>query len=432
MLRKIRERFIKGAQPQLTELAFQEIPGWLEVQEEEIRRGLEEVTGSSRSVIMEEIAGIRAIAASLEGAEGAPGIHPKLESIVKKARPEFMRSVEQALAKPLPEEPDGFYAAATAVLKALITATRGRGRYLSSAYAEEMRKLRTALQVYGSEVNRLTERHAEARAKFQTTGEIREIYDEMVRVREEYGATRNRMEHLEEAVRERKGALAEVETSIAAHMKSPAYLSEMNATESLQALEEDLEKAHLDYRTTALAALHLIKKAEREFAKRGDTQSAAKVRDALAALAMVPDPAPQLHAALSEAIPHTLALVRSGAVTPKNRDEKRLFRDERVLIDEMAVLEERCSHLRDEVSRASVKVASLETAESLHGLERRKKDLLAEQESDLRALAGDERRLEEMEGAYQALTIRLPEKVSGLAGDGVKVAVTGISSISAP
>jgi len=426
MLRKIRA-CIKGAQPQLTELAFQEIPGWLEVHEEDARRGLEEVTGSSRSVIMEEIAAIRVIIASLKGAEGGRDIHPKLESIVQKALPEFVRSMEQALAKPLPEDPDGFYAAASAVLKVLITAARGRGRYLSSAYAEEMRQLRTALKVYGSEVNRLTERHAEARAKFQTTGEIREIHGEMVRMREEYAATRNRMEHLEKAVRERKDRLAEQEEAIAAHMKSPAYLSEMDARESLQALEKDLEKALLDYRITAHAALHLFKKAERVCVKRGDAESAAKVRAAHAALAMVPEPAPHLHATLREAIPPTLALVRSGAVRPKNMDEKRLFRDESALPGEMAVLEERCGRLRDEVSRAGEKVASMQTAESLHGLEAGRKALLAEQESDLRALAGDERSLEEMEAAYQALTIRLHEKVSGLAGGGVRVAVTGIT-----
>ncbi len=427
MLRKIRERFIKGAQPRQTELAFQEIPGWLEVQEEDASRGLEEVTATSRSVIMEEIAAIRVIIASLEGAEGASGIHRKLESIVQKALPEFMRSVEQALAKLFPEDPDGFYAAATAVLKALITAARGRGRYLSSAYAEEMRQFRTALKVYGREVNHLTERHAEARAKLLTTSEIREIHDGMVRVRNEYAATRSRMEDLEQAVRERKGVLAEEEASIATHMQSPAYLSEMDARRSLQALEEDLEKALLDYRTTALAALHLFKKAEKEFTKRGDAPSAAKTRAVLAALDRVPEPSPGLHAALRGAIPQTLALVRSGAVRPKNMDEKRLFRDESALLDEMAVLEERCRRLRDEVSRAGEKVASMETAESLHGLEGRRKALLAEQESDLRALVDDERRLEEMEGAYQALTIRLHEKISGLAGAGVRVTGTGLT-----
>jgi len=95
-------------------------------------------------------------ATSLIESERGSIYHPKLEKITRNSLPQFTKAVTVSLGRPAPSDPLGFYQMATETLKGCVKALAGPGRYLGTAFPDQMKEIRILVDELGHQVNEMT------------------------------------------------------------------------------------------------------------------------------------------------------------------------------------------------------------------------------------------------------------------------------------
>ncbi|NLX50041.1 MAG: hypothetical protein GXY82_09290 [Methanospirillum sp.] len=267
------------------------------------------------------VADLSALLVRLEGADWDAALHPKLEQISRTTLPAFVRAMEACLARPLPDGPHEFYAAATAQLKCMVSALRGQGRYLRAVLPEEMKAVKKSVDVAGRAVNRMTDVLGEEK---RALGAVRALRGQVDRIAALEGEERDASRRAGEAAaradtlaRERDGvasAMAELDASPGA----AALAEETVAAEKLRERARALEDAH---RAQASGLARVIKRAERLVARKGDRQVATQLHHLQGLLdAPLGDGADAVPAQLRAGLVAVQALIDAGEIAPKEGD----------------------------------------------------------------------------------------------------------------
>ena len=411
------------------ELSFDDLPAWLDAREKEIGRGLSDAVRPSEEAIDGTLDHLKEAVARLEMAEGDEEVHPRLRDISKKALPGFTKSMNQVLSREPSGDPEAFYATAAETLKGVLKAMKGQGKYLSSAYPEEMKEIRTAARDLGREINTMTEAITRARGDRQLVENARQSYESLVRVREEYAAASGQVQEYGTALAEAKRKILEVEEDLAALKQRPDYARKQQIEEKIRILDALDEETGREIAALRVPAIHLFRKAEKVAGRTGDSATAAAIGRVLDAYTgSLPDGEGD-PAGLTEAVmPATLAMIRQGDLLLKNQDEVRLFSDPETLPAGIRQVLHRQREVREQ--RGTLQ----ETHATLPGVieEQRLLAILAElrREREAKSVARTraENQRETLQTSYVAERERLRSRTAALAGRDVEVEVPDLPS----
>jgi hypothetical protein len=428
MFRRVRD-LIRRNEPSGAgiELSFEDLPAWVDEREAEVKKEIAGVIGPSRKGFIDATLQVRGVLGRLEEAEGEMAAHPRLKDISRKALPQFVKSMNQALSRDLPDDPEAFYTTAAEILKGAVKALKGQGKYLSALYPEEMREIRAGIRDMGREINTMTETVSKAR---ETTGKIdaiRGIHASIVSTREEYARTSDRVMELHDTLALEQRKIDGIERSLSDLQERPEYLQakEMEGRiEELEAGQAAIDSSEVSVRT---AAVHIFRKAEKGAERAGDREGVITLRRALDALAgRIPERSEDVVPLTKAAMPVALTLIRKGEFTLKNKEEIRLFSDTDTLPAEIRGILERQRTLRDHIRTLREAHATLLSAADERRLRADLADRLSTLEAMTDSLARTEQHLETLQRSFDDLHGELPGRVTQVAGQDVSLHVPGL------
>ncbi|MDD4255647.1 MAG: hypothetical protein PHP59_09780 [Methanofollis sp.] len=421
-------RFLKGlfSKKEVEESLTLTVDGagaWLDARDEEIEAGLEEATGRCRTAVSASLEDLGRLLATLKDAEGREDVHPKLKSVTDRSLPAFIAAMEQQAAHPLPDDADGFYAAAAELLTGLLKAQKGQGRYLAAVFPEEMKEVRGVTRDIGREINTLTGLVKEAQATTARIGAARaglaavtEAGTETENLDAEIGALRKRLEAADPAIA-RDGERLRALTA------GQDYAACMTEQERLAGLKKEEEGAVQDLTNTAAQEARVMRKAER-VAGRARAQQDLRTLEACTALLDRP-----LDAGREEILPLVEAAagvvqrqIPGGELALKGKDDLALFADAGAAEKEMDARIAALDGVRERVAAAEERVRACTALGEARRLEEAIASAEAEKERDRQALASAEARKRALADGEADRLHRLEEALAAVAGRPVTLA----------
>jgi hypothetical protein len=365
------------------------------------------------------VASLQARLEQLARADWDMALHPKLEQISRTTLPAFVRALESCLARPLPEDPHEFYAAASALLKCTVSALRGQGRYLRAVLPGEMSAIKTDIDLIGHAMNAMTTALGEEKRELAALEALRNRLERIAVLEAEEKDSIQRSAAaaggLTSLADERSGA----ETELAALNGSPAAqgLEEQKAeAERLRARAGTLEAAH---RVQAQSLIQVLRRAERLVAKRGDRQTSTKLHHLQSTLA---EPLPGDGTALGPILAGGLAVVRdlvaAGEIAPKEGDP--IFDDPDAVADAMGSRADEHARVVEEAAALERKLAASPVSQDRERLAGRLRQLEHRAAVLEDERAGLTRVAEQKEKERAALLAGLEEEVDAVFGGRIR------------
>lgn len=416
-------RFLKGlfskeeAEESLT-LAVDRVGAWLDAREEEAAAGLDEATGRCRTAVTASLEDLGRLLATLKEAEGREDVHPKLKSVTDRSLPTFIAAMEQQVARPLPEDPDGFYAAAADLLTGLLKVQKGQGKYLSGVFPEEMKEVRGVTRDIGREINTLTGLVKEAREKGVRIDAAHADLAALTGA----GAGAERLDAEIEALGKRleeadRGVARDTER-LRALRDGPGYAACTTEEERLAGLRHEEEDAVQALTNMAARAARVMKKAARVAGRAGAEQDL-RTLDACTALLDRP-----LDAEKEEVLPLLESAagivqrqIAGGDLVLKGKDDLALFAEIGAATREMKARIDALDGARERADAAEERVRACTVLKEVRDLEEEIASAKVQTERDRQALAtagerkkalagGEADRLRRLEGALAAVAGR--------------------------
>lgn len=329
--RSMRDFFKKifGAkEPESVTIAFDSIPGMLDAREAAARSTLKEQTITPKQNIRNAVAQLQLIINAIAGAEHDPAIHPKLKSIAKNTLPQFIRAMNTALSKDLPDDSEEFYLASVECVKSCLNNINGPGRYLQIVFPEEMKASRTGINAIGHEINIITAALGASRKEIAAVTGARSLYTNILGSTADVTKAAEKNQRTRQRIEEISGRLFAIGQELAAMPADPRMAEVEERRKSLHELEQHLEEKTRTYAALSMTASHVLRKAEKIAAKQKNASEIAILKHAMALLSdhELPDNT-ELESALAAACPVVERMIGAGEIALKNKEERAVFSD---------------------------------------------------------------------------------------------------------
>lgn len=404
-------------EPDTLTIAFGSIPGILDEREAAARSLLKEQTRAPQQNIRNGIAQLQLIVNAIEGAEHDPEIHPKLKSIAKNTLPQYIRAMNTAMAKELPEESEEFYPAAVECVKNCLNSIRGPGRYLQIVFPDEMKASRRGIDTLGHEINAITSALGAYQKEMARLSEARSQHTVIVSCSEDLAKAAEKNQRTRQRIDEMTGRLTEIGEELAAMPSDPrmAGLAEMKST--LTGLEVHLEEKARSYAALSMTASHVLRKAEKIATKQKHTSEIASLKQAMALLSDHELPAcADLKTALAAAGPVVERMIGADEIVLKNKEERAVFSEAGRFATDM---EKICSELHEQEEACRIAKEALEAHPfrvKAGSLEREKTQLEAMLQKEVQSQKELADWQQKTEGRIPDLREELKKKVGAIVG----------------
>ncbi|QYZ79885.1 hypothetical protein E2N92_10850 [Methanofollis formosanus] len=407
MFRFLKGLFGKNEEETLT-LAVEDVDGWLEAREGELEERLKAQTGETRETVVASLQDLRGVLAVLGDAEGREDIPSRLKTVTDRSLPSFLAAMEQQIARPLPEDPDGFYAAAADLITGILKVQRGQGRYLAGAFPEEMKEFRQVTSAIGNAVNDLTAVVKEAQAAQKQIDAARDALRtfqaaqiDIVRAGERAVDLKTEITAAEQDLQEKTAALQNLKNG-------DAYREAARSEEEAKTCLDRREEAERAVQNLGAQAARIIRKAERVAARAGGKEEAKMLQACIRVLDQpVSAGAGEVEAALAPVIRTVRGQIERGDLPLKSKEDRTLFSEggkiEGAFTDAFAHL----AAMRREEEEALARARSYTALREAADLEQEIEDLKAGTEADRAAQA-------EATEQVAAETERIPERARRL------------------
>ncbi len=193
MLKKVRDLFASRQTVPPREISLEEIPVIIGEEEHSWREELQKRMDQPREKFTEVCSALLVRATTLAGSERDFVYHPKLEKITRNSLPQFEKAITTSLARQAPPDPSAFYQVATETLKGCVKALAGPGRYLGTAFPDQMKEVRVLIDELGHQVNEMTPLIAEDKRRSRSFSRARESF---ISIREKQAALAEARERL--------------------------------------------------------------------------------------------------------------------------------------------------------------------------------------------------------------------------------------------
>jgi hypothetical protein len=319
---------LKPKEPEKFILTFDAIPTWLDEREKTSRALLETETGLPIQNIRNATAQLQHIVNGIADAEHDPAIHPKLKSIAKNSLPLFVKAMNASLSKELPEDIENFYTAAVECVKGCLNSTRGQGRYLQVVFPEEMKAVKTGIDVIGRELNAITALLTTYRKQKALINSIRTLHDALLDIRVDSEKSIEKDKRITTRITEIAHRITCIENELG-DLTSDADMKEVNEKKSaLAEIEQKRDERIRTYTALSMAAAHVFRKAEKIATKQRHPTDISALRHTIDLLSdhTAPD-SEDLTSALTVACPVTQRMIEAGEIILKNKEERAIFSD---------------------------------------------------------------------------------------------------------
>jgi len=333
------KKIFKNEPPKPLIIRFEEVPLWLDNRKEAITGNLQKDSAAPMHTIREAAHNLEQIIHMLHAAEFNEEIHPKLKSIAKNTLPQYAKAIETALSKPLPEDVEGFYTAATEMLKGCLNSSRGQGKYLQTVFPEEMKTVRAGIDAIGREINSMTGALASFRKEMERMVEAEKIHGALVDIANDTEKSHEKENRISQRVLEIQTRIEECGQEIDRLKSDTAQHEIAEQQRTSQVLAEDRDKTIRRYAALSMTASHVLRKAEKLAHKQHKVHDEGVLQHALDLLSdhTVPDTT-VLTGALRTAIPIAVQMIETGDVPLKNKEERAVFSDPAGFISEISTL----------------------------------------------------------------------------------------------
>jgi hypothetical protein len=418
--------FLKPKEPEKFPLSFDAIPAWIDEHEKTSRVSLETETQVPIQNIRNATAQLQHIVNGIADAEHDPAIHPKLKSIAKNSLPLFVKAMNASLSKDFPDDIEGFYSAAVECVKGCLNSTRGQGRYLQAVLPEEMKAVKTGIDVIGREMNTITASLTTYRKQKALMNTIQTLYDALLDIRIDSEKSIEKDKRITSRIGEITHRLMCIENELR-DLSSDASMREVDEKKSALAdMEKKREEQIRIYTALSMAAAHVFRKAEKIATKQRHATDISALRHTIDLLSdhTAPD-SKDLASALTIAFPVAQRMIESGEIVLKNKEERAIFSDTGRFCTELCAI---CSNITtQELAGRKVQdsLSSDPVLVRMNSLEREKTQLeymLGKEHQSRKDLAEWS---EKTQGRIPALIEELHKKIEEIGGGSVQLQIDG-------
>jgi predicted nucleic acid-binding Zn-ribbon protein len=386
---------VKGEEPAAA-IGIDDLPAWIRGEEEEVREGLAALVAGRRPVVLRARDRMEEVLAGFDAASMEEVSHRKLAGVTERSLPLFLKAVHTSLSRDLPGDPEGFYAAAGEILKGCLSAFRGQGRYLASRFPEEMKVLRDGVDAIGKEVNALTPEIARARDRLRGLAGLRGSLERYADAKRRIAVLREVTRSLEEEKAKARTDLDGVTRALHELERGASYRAYEEELSRIRGLEEERTETVRLFHATAAPAAHLMRKGEKIASRKGDRDAVRVLHEAAELLeGEVPIRGDMASRALPPAQGAMAALVASGDLTPKNREEMDLAERPGQLLPRITGISRRFGDISREITSAGdalqalpVHVKRVDLRKEAEDLEKRIARVMDRLEHERREAAG--------------------------------------------
>ncbi len=324
MLDRLRTLIGKGAKPSKIEIAFMELPQYIEREELTLRDRLEQEVATRRPQVTTALETIQEILNALSEIERAPSSHPKLEKIAKSSLPHFIRSVQQHIGRPLPLEAEAFYHELSLILKGCITALKGAGKYLPAVFPDEMKALRHEIGIIGRTINELTAIFSQVKQERVQLSSLRAEWSEIQALQTELEKGKDRLTELQAQMQTVEIERQRVDDSLTDLQKSDAYAFLVGQQEQFNYLEREVQDLRLKNEQSLGVFLSVYRRAARIHRHQNNREGERRMEESIALLESSPHNCSDIRENLLETSPLLLEMIRAGTLTLKGQEEQRI------------------------------------------------------------------------------------------------------------
>ncbi|MDD3623040.1 MAG: hypothetical protein PHQ81_11620 [Methanofollis sp.] len=382
MFRFLRGLFGKNEEEILT-LHVDGVEEWLEAHEKELEDRLVSKTDETRTKVVESLQDLKEVLAALKEAEGREDIPSRLKAVTERSLPSFLTAMEQQIARPLPEDPDGFYAAAADLITGILKIQRGQGRYLAGAFPEEMKEFRHVISIIGNTVNDLTVVVKEARAAQKQIDTARDALRTFEAAKTDITKAGERAADLERKIAAAEQSLQEKTTALQTLKEGQAYQDALRSRDTAGESVEMRDEAGRAVQSLGAQVARVIRKAERVSA-RAEKKEEAKMLNAC--LALLDDPvsagAETVGTALAPAVKAVKDQLESEDLALKSKEDRALFSEEGKIEGAFADVFADLERMKEKAEKAEAQAQTYTALQEATDLESECEGLKAEVEAD--------------------------------------------------
>lgn len=325
-MREFFKKIFGAKEPEPVTIAFGSIPGMLDEREAAARSLLKEQTRGPEQNIRNGIAQLQLIVNAIAGSEHDPEIHPKLKSIAKNTLPQYIRAMNTAMAKELPNDSEEFYPAAVECVKNCLNSIRGPGRYLQIVFPDEMKASRKGIDTIGREINAITGALGVYRKEMAALADARLRYHAIISSSEDLAKAAEKNQRSRQRIDETNKRLAEIGQELAAMPSDPGMAQFTEMKSYLHEQNVQLEEKTRTYAALSMTASHVLRKAEKIATKQKHTSEITVLKHAMALLSDHELPScTELKTALTAAGPVVERMIGADEIVLKNKEERAVF-----------------------------------------------------------------------------------------------------------
>jgi hypothetical protein len=315
-------------EPEVFTISMGAVPAWLNGREKTARSSLLQETGETQKKIRDAVLKLQQITNTLAQAEQAPELHPKLKSIAKNSLPQFVKVMNASLAKELPDEVEEFYPTAVECLKSCLNSTKGQGRYLQAVFPDEMKAVRSGIDVIGNEINDITASLARYRKEKSLVDSALALHTSLLDINEDIKKAEEKDKRTTVRITEMTDRIAAIEKELQAFPADERMAEVTMLKKTLLEAENRRDAAIRTNAALSMTASHVFRKAEKIAVRQKHPSEVSVLRHTMDLLSdhRVPDTR-DLAAALAVACPVTERMIAAEEITLKNKDEHAIFSD---------------------------------------------------------------------------------------------------------
>ena len=303
-----------------------------------------------RTTVIQSQEAIAALLRSFSPPRDLPESHPKLRSITEHSLPLFLKAMETAVARPVPEDPDGCYREGGEVLRSCLRTMQGQGRYLTSTHRQEMQQVREEVSRMGKAVNAMTEVIATARRRMGEIEQVESIFRELSGALADGRKTAREISDLSQQAATLGKEADEAARSLDLLEAGVGFLGVQDLARRISLRESERDDTLREYQAVAAQAIHLFRKGEGSAQRVQDSTGTDLFRAAREHLDLVPPPeVGRMRDVLGPAVARARDLEGAGVLVLKTVDDRGLILGEPALPERVAPMLARYHGLTREI-----------------------------------------------------------------------------------
>ena len=269
----------KKESPKELKLHLSEIAGYLDNKDDEVSAAIDTAAKNALSIAHAEIDVIAAKVHRLEeaGEDDVKHPSPKVKHTALKSKKNFIISMEKTLSTELPEDPEKLYSALVELIRALANNMRRQGKYLHPAFPDDMKDIKSSLDVIGRALNAMTgdvKPSVELREKVAVS---RKSLDEIFSAAAEYNEAQVESESLKIKVESLDESHVRLESGREEFMTSGDFQAYESLSSKLKSLGEEKGEVSARYGSLLVTCDNVLRKTAYIAEKNGDNEISEKM-----------------------------------------------------------------------------------------------------------------------------------------------------------